>query len=73
MVSAIISLVIGGLSLAGAVPIVLPVIGLALGATSLVREAKKEVRKKAVKVLAIIGIVVNGFVTLMFLLGGFLR
>ncbi len=73
MVSAIISLVLGGLSLISAVPVVFPVFGLALGANAILKEKKKTEKKTAVMVLAIIGLVINGFVTLMFVLKGFLK
>jgi hypothetical protein len=73
MISAIISLVLGGLSLISAVPVVFPVFGLALGANALLKEKKKTDKKRYIMVLAIIGLLINGFITLMFVLGGFLR
>ncbi len=71
MASAIISLVLGVLSLISAVPVVFPVFGLALGVNAILKE--KTGKKKPVVVLAIIGLVINGFVSLMFVLKGFLK
>jgi hypothetical protein len=71
MVSAIISLALGILCLLGSVPVVFPVIGLALGANSFLKEKKKANKKKSVIILAIIGLVINGIITLLFVLEGF--
>lgn len=74
MLGAVAALIIGALSLfAPAVPIILPVIGLALGANAILKENKKEEKNKAVKIIAIIAIITNGFVTLMFILRPFVR
>jgi hypothetical protein len=72
MVSAVISLVLGVLSLIGVVPVVLPIIGVALGANALIREKKKGQKRKAVMIIAPIAIAANGFVAVMFVLGGLL-
>jgi len=72
MISAVISLVLGTLSLLGPVPIVLPIIGLALGANAIIKERKKDDRKRVVMVMGPIAIAVNGFVTLMFITGSLL-
>ncbi|MHC4482657.1 MAG: hypothetical protein ACYSW4_03830 [Planctomycetota bacterium] len=72
MISAVLSLILGTLSLAGVVPIALPVIGLALGANAVIKEGRKDDRRKAVLVMAPIAIIANGFVTLMFVLGALL-
>jgi hypothetical protein len=73
MISAIISVLFGVLSLAATVPKVLPVIGLALGVNALMKENKKDEKKKGVLIASVIGITANGFVALMFLLGAFLK
>jgi hypothetical protein len=73
MISAIISVLFGVISLAATVPKVLPVIGLALGVNALMKENKKDDKKKGVLIASVIGIVANGFVALMFLLGAFLK
>jgi hypothetical protein len=72
MISAVLSLILGTLSLAGVVPIALPVIGLALGGNAVIKEGRKDDRRKAVLVMAPIAIIANGFVTLMFVLGALL-
>jgi hypothetical protein len=71
MVSAIISLVFGLISLIIAIPIVIPVIGLALGANALIKERKKEIKTRAVVVMSTVGIVVNSFITIMFVVKSF--
>ena len=68
MVGAIIALAIGVLSFVGRVPIVLPVIGLAVAANAIVRETKKEQKQKSVIVVASIAAALGGFVTFMLLL-----
>jgi hypothetical protein len=73
MISTVISCVFGVLALIGTVPIVLPVIGLALGINALIKERKKEHKKKIVMFIAPIGLAANGFVTVMFILAGILR
>jgi ABC-type dipeptide/oligopeptide/nickel transport system permease component len=73
MISAIISVVLGVLSLVAAVPKVLPIIGLALGINALIKENKKYDKKKGIVIASVIGIVSNGFVTVMFLIGAFLK
>ncbi|MCP4580970.1 MAG: hypothetical protein GY839_05090 [candidate division Zixibacteria bacterium] len=71
MISAIISVVIGILSLIATIPVVVPVIGLGLGANALIRERKKEDKKQAVIGIAIVGLVFNGIVTLIFLVNSY--
>jgi hypothetical protein len=73
MASAIVSLILAVLSLVAVVPVVLPIIGLALGANAVIREKRKDQRNKAILVIAPIAIIANGFVTLMFVLGGLLQ
>jgi len=73
MVSAIVSLILAVLSLVAVVPVVLPVIGLAFGANAVIREKRKDKSSKAIFVIAPIAIIANGFVTLMFILGGLLQ
>jgi hypothetical protein len=73
MISAVMSLVLGVFSLVGPVPVVLPVIGLALGIIALIKERKKEHKKKAVMFVAPVGLAANSFVAVMFILGGMLR
>jgi hypothetical protein len=72
MISAVLSLILGAMSLAGGVPIALPIIGLALGANAVIKERRKDDRRKAVLIMAPIAIIANGFVTLVFVLGGLL-
>jgi hypothetical protein len=69
MISAVLSLILGAMSLAGGVPIALPIIGLALGANAVIKERRKDDRRKAVLIMAPIAIIANGFVTLVFVLG----
>lgn len=73
MVGAIIASVFGVLSLLGAVPVVLSVIGLGLGVNAIIKENKKAEKKKAVKIIAIIAIIANAFATLLFMLGLLIR
>ena len=75
MVVAAIALVLGVLSFVGPVPIILPVIGLGMAANAIVRETRKEKdqRRKPVIVVASIAAALGGFVTLMLLLGPFIR
>ncbi len=73
MVSAVLSLILGTLSLVAVVPVVLPLIGLAVGANALIKERKKDDRRNAVMIIAPIAILANGFVSVMFVLNGFLR
>lgn len=73
MVSVVISLILAVFSLVAAVPVVLPVVGLALGANAVIKEKRKDQKNKAILVIALIAIIVNGFVALMFILGGFLK
>lgn len=73
MVGAIIAFILGVSSLLGAVPVVLPVIGLGLAVNAIIKENKKVEKKKAVEILAIIAVVANGFVTLMFIIPSFIR
>jgi hypothetical protein len=73
MVSAVLSLIFGTLSLLGTVPVVLPVIGLALGANAILKEREKTDKKKIVVIMATLAIAFNGFVTVMFVLGRFLK
>jgi len=72
MISAVLSLILGALSLAGAVPVAMPVIGLALGANAVIKERRKDDRRKTVLIMAPIAIIENGFVTLMLVLGALL-
>lgn len=73
MISAVISIIFGVLSLFTAVPVVLPVFGLALGVNAILKEKKKANKRKNVLIIAIIGLIANGFVTLMFILKIFLK
>jgi 1,4-dihydroxy-2-naphthoate octaprenyltransferase len=74
MICAIIALVFGGLSLIlPAVPVVLPVIGLALAFNAILKERKKENKQKAVPIMAAIALAANGFVTTMFVLHAFVK
>ena len=68
MLSAILSVILGILSLITTIPIVVPVIGLALGANAVIKERKKEDKNKAVIGLAIVGLLFNGIVTFIFVI-----
>ena len=72
MVSAILSLILGVLSF-GTVPVVLPVFGLMLGTNALLKEKKKENQRKSIQIMAIIGLILNGLMTVLFILGGFVK
>ena len=71
MVWAVVSLLFGMLGFVGLIPVVLPVIGLALGANGYLKERKKEAQQKRVKVTALIGMICCGLVVFLFLLRGF--
>jgi hypothetical protein len=73
MVSVILSLILAVLSFVTAVPAAMPVIGLALGANAVIKEKRKDKKNKAIFVIAPIAIIANGFVSLLFILGGFLK
>jgi hypothetical protein len=73
MICAILALILGILSLVGPVPIVLPVIGLALGANTIIKESKKANKIKYLIWMSGIAIVANGFVATMFVANGFLK
>lgn len=73
MVSAIIALVFGALSVVlPAVPVVLPVIGLALALNAMAKQLKKEKKQKAIIIMATLALVSNGFVSTMFVIGRFI-
>lgn len=73
MISAILAIIFGILTLISRVPVVLPVFGLALGANALIKEKKNMDKRKTVITIAIVGIIVNGFVVLMFILRSFAK
>ena len=74
MVSAIVALVFGALSVVlPAIPVVLPVIGLALALNAIVKQLKKEKKQKAVMIMATLALIANGFVSTMFVLGRFIN
>jgi hypothetical protein len=66
MISSGLSLVFGILSLVVPLPVLLPVIGLGLGANGFIKEGKKEEQNKTIKLLAIIGIVCCGISVILF-------
>jgi len=66
MISAILSVIFGLTSLITSIPIIVPVIGLGLGANALIKERKKEDKRQAVIGIAIVGLVFNGIVTFIF-------
>lgn len=68
VISTGISLVLGLLSLFTAAPIFFPIFGLAFGANAILKENKRSKPRKQVNVLAIIGLLINGFVILIMLL-----
>ena len=71
MVSAVVSLFLGVLPFVLPVPVILPVIGLALGANSLLKEKKKESsgQNKSIKIVSILGVVVCSAAVLLFFVG----
>jgi len=73
MVPAVISVVFGLASFLS-LPVVVPVIGLALGANSYIKEREKapEAQQKEVKVVSIIGAVCCSLPVLVLLIGSFL-
>jgi hypothetical protein len=58
MISAITSLIFGALSLLG-FPIVVPVLGVALGINTLLQESKKDVKNKTALYLGVGGLILN--------------
>ena len=58
MISAITSLIFGALSLLG-FPIVVPVLGAALGINTLLQESKKDVKNKTALYLGVGGLILN--------------
>lgn len=67
MISAILSIILGILSLISHVPVALPVFGLALGVNALIKEKKNTDKRKAVIIIAITGVIINGFIALVFI------
>lgn len=73
MFSAVSSLVLGVISLMGAVvsiPVVLPVFGLVLGLNGLIKEKKRSEKRKNIMVMCWIGVAINAFPSLLFMIGG---
>lgn len=68
MISIILSIFLAILSLTTVAPIVFPVFGLALGANAIIREKKQIHKRKSIIIFAIIGMVVNGIIVLIFIL-----
>ena len=68
MIAALISFVLGGLSLVATVPRIFPVVGLACGLAALVKSTKQKDKDKIVIAISIIGTVLNGLVILLFLI-----
>ena len=55
MISAVLSVILGLIGLLASAPIVLPILGLALGANAILKERKKDEPKKAIMLTAHIG------------------
>ena len=75
MISGILSLLFGIFGVLSSLS-AFPVLGLALGANAVLKERKKEHKKKSVIIVSVLGIIINGFVTfaiLIFILGKFLK
>jgi len=74
MIPAVISIVFGVISFFS-IPIIVPVIGLALGANSYIKERKKapEAQQKRIKVTAILGMVCCGIPVLFLIVGPFIK
>ena len=68
MLSSILSVVLGCFSFIVPSPIILPVIGLGLGANGYIKENKKEDPQKTVKVIAGIGVTLCSLSVLIFFL-----
>jgi hypothetical protein len=73
MISTILSLIFGALSLLGPVPVVLPIIGLGLGANAAIKESRKPNKAKYLLWMSGIAIVVNAFVATMFVVKTFVK
>jgi len=73
MISSILAIIFGILTFVSRVPLVLPIFGLALGANALIKEKKNTDKRKTVITIAIVGIIINGFMVLMFMLRSFAK
>ena len=72
MVSAVLSLILGAIGVMGAVvpiPVVLPVLGLALGLNGLIKEKRRAEKRKNVMVMCAIGTILNAIPAVLFALG----
>ena len=72
MFGAVSSLILGVISLMGAavpIPVVLPVFGLILGLNGLIKEKKRAEKYKNVMVMCWVGIAMNVFPTILFMIG----
>lgn len=69
MFFAIISVVLGILSLTIPLPKGLPMIGLAFGIYALIKEKNKVDKKKGIVMASVIGIIANGYATVLLLIG----
>ena len=73
MICTILSLIFGTLSLLAPVPVVLPVLGLGLGANAAIKESRKPNKAKYLFWMSGIAIAANGFVAIMFVSKAFLK
>jgi len=72
MFSAVAALVLGVISVMGAVvpiPVVLPVFGLILGINGLIKENKRTKKRKNIKIMCWIGVAMNGLPTILIMIG----
>ena len=69
MIGAVLSLLLGLLPLALAVPVVLPVIGLALGLNAIMKERRGVPRKPVLFWLALVGTLVSAVSTALIVIG----
>ncbi len=72
MVSAVLAIVFGVTPWLVPMPVVVPVLGLALGLNSLVKERRSEKRNRRQRVLAFVGTVTSGLTTVLVLVGTYL-
>lgn len=73
MISAILSLCLGILGFILPLPLILPVFGVALGLNAIIKEKKRELQRKRVKVMSMIGIILGSLAIIVYFLGMLLK
>ena len=68
MISAVIGVILAIISFVTTVPMLLPIVGLAMGANALLKEEKNTPKNKTILILAAIAIILNGTVIGLFFL-----